>query len=81
MANITLSPDPPHQGDYLTICLREGTYPNVLEITIDPGKNKFGVLVTEDAPCVTILLPANAVNVIVEDSAGEAPYRDVPVAP
>jgi hypothetical protein len=84
MASITISPnDPPVAGTKATICKEGGTLPSGVTITFEPSsippiRKEWN---TDNGGCVTIDIPAEATNILIEDDSEEAPYRDRPVVP
>lgn len=81
-ASITLDPDPPVAGAKLTICKVGGTLPGTGTLTWEPDSiTEPDDVAWPESGCIEITCPDTATNIQVEDDAGEAPYRDVPVVP
>lgn len=65
---ITANPDPPVKGQMCEFCLPGG---GILEITFTPPGTSTQYPVTEESPCISVEVPANAGTVIAHDVSGE----------
>ena len=80
---ITLDPDPPVQGQDVTICYRfdgSGVSSTTLRVTFDSG-TPTDYEVSTSQPCVTIPVPDSATSITVEDMNGPSPDKNAPVSP
>lgn len=77
---IVINPDPPTAGDNVTVTYT-GSLPVTLRYKLDPPNTTWVPFeLTSTHPGHTFALPDDCVALIIEDTSGGAPYRDVPVA-
>jgi hypothetical protein len=79
---ISCQPDPPVGGDEVTICYDFSNLKidrTTLLVTFKPPASTTDHDVTVETPCFTVLVPASAQTMVVEDESGISPDLSVVV--
>lgn len=81
---ITLNPDPPVQGQSVTICYDfdgAGVDATRIRVTFGPGEDAVTYALEVEDNCITITVPDGSTSIEVVDLEGSSPTRTAPVSP